>query len=88
MANQPAVLIFAITFDLKNDLDFFSGSKYETKCQVKIKDAYSGSRNRLTTTGTRVSYGITQYYLPPDRVDVPAITSAEAGTVLAVELTD
>ena len=27
-----------------------------------------------------MSYGITQFYLPPDRGDVPAITLAEAGT--------
>ena len=30
--------------------------------------------------GTRVSYGVTQFYLPPNRGDIPAITPAEAGT--------
>jgi len=25
-------------------------------------------------------YGITQYYLPPGRGDIPAVTPAEAGT--------
>ena len=35
---------------------------------------------RLSTTRTRVSYGITQFYLPPDRGDAPAINTAEAGT--------
>jgi len=28
-------------------------------------------------------YGITQYYLPPGRVDIPAFTLAEAGTRLS-----
>ena len=28
-------------------------------------------------------YGITQCYLPPDRGDIPALTSAEAGTRLS-----
>jgi len=30
-----------------------------------------------------VSYGITQYYLPPSRGDIPAFTPAEAGTRLS-----
>jgi len=37
----------------------------------------------LTTTGTRMPYGITQCYLPPGRRDVPAFTPAEAGTRLS-----
>ena len=37
-------------------------------------------RRRLTATGTHVPYGITQYYLPPGRGDIPAVTPAEAGT--------
>ena len=41
---------------------------------------YSGFAKCLTTTGTHMPYGITQCYLPPGRVDVPAITPAEAGT--------
>ena len=28
-------------------------------------------------------YGITQYYLPPGRGDIPAVTPAEAGTRLS-----
>ena len=34
----------------------------------------------LIAMGTHVPYGITQCYLPPDRVDIPALTQAEAGT--------
>jgi len=34
-------------------------------------------------TGTHVPYGITQCYLPPGRVDVLALTPAEAGTRLS-----
>jgi len=30
-----------------------------------------------------MSYGITQYYLPPGRGDIPAFTPAEAGTQLS-----
>ena len=33
--------------------------------------------------GTRVPYGITQFYLPPGRGDIPAFTPAEAGTRLS-----
>jgi len=40
-------------------------------------------RRRLTATGTHVPYEITQYYLPPDRGDIPALTPAEAGTRLS-----
>ena len=36
----------------------------------------------ITATGTRVSYGITPFYLPPDRGDVPTITQVEAGSRL------
>ena len=31
-----------------------------------------------------MSYGIIQFYLPPDRGDVPALISAEGGTQFAV----
>ena len=30
--------------------------------------------------GTRMSYWITKFYLPPDRCDAPIISPAEAGT--------
>ena len=46
----------------------------------KGKVVYSSSRKRLTATGTRVPYAITQCYLPPGRGDIPASTPAEAGT--------
>ena len=36
--------------------------------------------SHLSTTGTHVSYGITQFNLTPYRGDVPAITTVEAGT--------
>ena len=51
----------------------------------KVKTRIS-SRNRLTATGTRVSCGITQFYLSSDRGDIPAIIPAEAGTRFAVPL--
>ena len=38
---------------------------HPTVNQVKVKDALSGSRNRLTAPGSGVSYGVTQFYLPP-----------------------
>ena len=37
----------------------------------------------LTATGTHMPYGIPQCYLPPDRGNIPAFTSAEAGTRLS-----
>jgi len=40
-------------------------------------------RRRLTATGTHVPYGITQYYQPPGRGDIPAFTPAEADTRLS-----
>jgi len=41
------------------------------------------SHSAGTATGTHMQYGITQYYLPPGRGDIPAVTSAEAGTRLS-----
>ena len=38
--------------------------------------------SRLSTTYTHMSNWIAQFYLPPDRCDVSAITPAEAGTRL------
>jgi len=41
------------------------------------KEAYSSlCYKHRTATGTHVSYGITQCYLPPGRGDIPAITPA------------
>jgi len=37
---------------------------------------YSSSPQSFTATGTHVPYGITQYYLPPGRGDIPAFTPA------------
>ena len=38
--------------------------------------------SRLSTTGTHMSNGIIQFYLPPDRGDVPAPTPVGAGEVV------
>jgi len=41
------------------------------------KEAYSSlCYKHHTATGTHVPYGITQYYLPPGRGDIPAFTPA------------
>ena len=37
----------------------------------------------LSATGTHMPYRIIQYYLPPDKGDIPAFTPAEAGTRLS-----
>ena len=50
--------------------------------KVKVKWSIAVGRH-LTTTGTHVRYGITQYYLLPGRGDIPAFTPAEAGTRLS-----
>jgi len=34
---------------------------------------------RLTATGTHMPDGITQFYMPPGRSDIPTVTPAEAG---------
>jgi len=44
---------------------------------------YSSSQGCHTATGTHMPHGITQCYLPPGRGDIPALTSAEAGTRLS-----
>ena len=49
---------------------------------VKV-NGVSQLATRLTATGTHMPYGITQYYLPPGRGDIPAFTLAEAGTRLS-----
>ena len=43
---------------------------------------YSSSQSNPTVTGTRMLYGITQCYLPPDTDDIAAFTPAEVGTRL------
>ena len=41
------------------------------------KEAYSSlCYKHHTATGTHMPHGITQYYLPPGRGDIPAITPA------------
>ena len=44
-------------------------------------DSVHTTENSQRTNGGR--YGITQYYLPPGRGDIPAVTPAEAGTRLS-----
>jgi len=44
---------------------------------------YSSSQGCHTATGTHMTHGITQCYLPPGRGDIPALTPAEAGTRLS-----
>jgi len=50
-------------------------------------DAYTDTAVRSltcrTATGTHMPYRITQCYLPPDGGDIPAFTTAEAGTRLS-----
>ena len=50
--------------------------------KVKGKETYSSlqAKPAITATGTHIPYGITQRYLPPGRGDIPAFTTAEAGT--------
>jgi len=50
---------------------------------VKYTDIAVRGLTCHTATGTRMPYGITQCYLPPDRADIPALTPAEAGTRLS-----
>ena len=46
----------------------------------KLKEAYSSlCYKHRTATGTHVPYGITQYYLPPGRGDIPAFTPTNVG---------
>ena len=56
--------------------------KVRDSVKVKVNGVQQFAR-RLTDTGTHVPYGITQYYLPPGRGDIPAFTPAEAGTRLS-----
>jgi len=52
------------------------------KVKVKGKETYSSlqAKHAIIATGTHIPYGITQYYLPPGRGDIPTFTPAEAGT--------
>jgi len=47
------------------------------------QQVYSSSQGCHTATGTHMPHGITQFYLPPGRGDIPALTSAEAGIRLS-----
>ena len=54
--------------------------------QVNYTDIATGVSSQdtcLTATGTHMPYGITQYYLPLGKGDIPAFTPAEAGTRLS-----
>jgi len=47
------------------------------------KEAYSSlCYKHHTATGTHMPHGITQYYLPPGRGDIPAITPSQLRLVL------
>ena len=50
--------------------------------KVKVNGVQQFAR-RLTATGTHMPCGITQCYLPPDRVDTAALTTAKVGTRLS-----
>jgi len=50
-----------------------------TSIQIEL----SSQDTCLTATGTHVQYGITQYYLPLGRGNIPAFTPAKAGTGLS-----
>ena len=59
--------------------------------RVELKKLNTGIAIHETVfiaTGTRVSYGIAQFYLPPYRGDIPALTPAKAGSRFAVPLKD
>ena len=62
--------------------DYFYNVWCSERFKVKVNGVYQFARS-LTATGTHVPYGITQYYLPPGRGDIPAFTPAEAGTRLS-----
>ena len=42
-------------------------------CKVSKVNGVWQLATRLTATGTHMPYGITQYYLPPGRGDIPAV---------------
>ena len=52
-------------------------------CLLTNKCIDSSLQSCHTATGTRMPYGITQCYPPPDRGDIPTLTPAEAGTRLS-----
>jgi len=59
------------------------GSHQRKVCIVKYTDITVRSLTCHTAMGTNMPYRITQCYLPPDIGDIPAFTSAEAGTRLS-----
>jgi len=54
-----------------------------TVIKVKYTDMAVRSLTCHTAAETRMPYGITPCYLPPDRGDIPAFTPAEADTRLS-----
>jgi len=64
--------------DVSSNSSSSSSSSRSSKLQV-----YSSSQGCYTATGTHMPDGMTQYYLPPGRGDIPALTPAEAGTRLS-----
>ena len=82
-AHYGSSVIYLTHFRLRLYLTYFYLADFFVLLKQEfhpVKYGYSNSRNRLAATGTRVSYGIIQFYLPSDRGDVPALTPAEAGT--------
>jgi len=49
-----------------------TGDSIAVKSKVKVNGVLQFA-TRLTATGTHMPYGITQYYLPPGRGDIPAL---------------
>ena len=65
-------------------VDLFRSIQYDVNSfEVAYTDTAVRSLTCHTAKGAHVPYRITQCYLPPDRGDIPAFTSAEAGTRLS-----
>ena len=62
--------------------NYFSTCRHVKNCRVDIK-VKSKSKQSMAVSDSPHRYGITQYYLPPGRGDIPAVTPAEAGTRLS-----
>ena len=69
-----------------NGIPLCNSKKITTKSFFLKKELKPLVHSRLSTARTRMSYGITPFYLPPDRGAIPAITPAEAGTRFVVPL--
>ena len=76
METITAILYYVV--DFLNS--FYPPENLHTKATMplQLKRVYRWFTIRLTATGTRVSYGIAQFYLPPYRGIVPPKTPAKA----------